>query len=97
VAWEIVKLAEPLFVSVMVCDPVLPVRTEPKATAEGLAPSWLAVPVPDIAIVAGDPAALLTTEMLPLALPADVGAKIALNEALDPALIVIGMVGPLTL
>jgi hypothetical protein len=53
--------------------------------------------VPDIAIVAGDPTALLTTEMLPLALPADVGAKIALNEALDPALIVIGIVGPLTL
>lgn len=39
VAWEIVKPAEPLFVSVTVCDPVLPVRTEPKATAEGLAPS----------------------------------------------------------
>jgi len=39
VAWEIVKLAVPLFVSVTVCDPELPVRTEPNATAAGLAPS----------------------------------------------------------
>jgi hypothetical protein len=41
--------------------------------------------------------ALLTTEMLPFADPEDVGAKTALNDVLDPALIVIGMVGPLTL
>jgi hypothetical protein len=97
VAWEIVKLAEPLLVKVMTCDPVLPVRTEPKATNEGLAPSWLAVPVPDIAIADGEPEALLTTEMVPAVLPAEVGAKIALNDALDPALIVMGIAGPLTL
>jgi hypothetical protein len=47
-------------------------------------------------IVAGVPA-LLTTEILPFATPEDVGAKIALNDVLDPALIVIGIVGPLTL
>jgi len=37
VACEIVKLAVPLLVRVTVCDPELPVRTEPKATAAGLA------------------------------------------------------------
>ena len=95
--WEMVRLADPLFVSVTVWEPVLPVSTEPNVTADGLAPSWLAVPVPDIVIVAGDPAALLTTEMVPVALPADVGAKVALNEALDPGLMVIGVAGPLTL
>lgn len=54
------------------------------------------MPVPDIVITAAGPA-LLTTEMLPLADPEDVGAKTALNDVLDPALIVIGIVGPLTL
>jgi hypothetical protein len=35
--------------------------------------------------------------MLPLALPADVGAKIAVNEVLEPAPTVIGILGPFTL
>ena len=47
--------------------------------------------------MAGEPGALLTTEILPLADPADVGAKVAVNDALLPALIVIGIVAPLTL
>ena len=38
-ACEIVKLAAPLLVKVMVWVPVFPVATEPKVTAEGLAPS----------------------------------------------------------
>jgi hypothetical protein len=55
------------------------------------------VPVPDRAIAAGEPGALLTIEMLPVAAPAEVGAKMAANEALLPALIVIGKLTPLTL
>jgi hypothetical protein len=55
------------------------------------------VPVPDRAIAAGEPGELLTTEMLPVAAPADVGAKVAVNDALLPALIVIGIVAPLIL
>jgi hypothetical protein len=55
------------------------------------------MPVPDRAIAAGEPGALLTTEMLPLAAPADAGAKVAVKDALLPALIVIGIVAPLML
>lgn len=49
----------------------------PNATAAGLALRALpdALPVPDSANVVGDPAALLTKLMLPLALPAAVGAN----------------------
>ena len=53
------------------------------------------MPVPDRAIAAGEPGALLTTEMLPLAGPADVGAKVAVNDVLLPALMLIGIVAPL--
>ena len=40
---------------------------------------------------------MLTIERLPVAAPAEVGAKMAENEALLPALIVIGMLAPLML
>jgi len=53
------------------------------------------VPVPDRATAAGEPGALLTIEILPDAAPADVGAKVAVNDALLPALMLIGMVAPL--
>jgi hypothetical protein len=39
---------------------------------------------------------LLTIETLPVAAPAEVGVKMAANEALLPALIVIGRLAPLT-
>lgn len=48
-------------------------------------------------IAKGDPGALLVTDMLPLTLPAAVGAKPAVNDALCPALIVTGAVIPLML
>ncbi len=97
VACEIVMLAVPEFVNVIACEPLLPTPTEPKLTLAGLAPSCPCVPVPDSAIEAGEPGALLTTEMLPLAAPAVVGAKVAVNEALLPAAIFIGIVAPLML
>jgi hypothetical protein len=97
VTCDTVKLAVPEFVKVTVWEPLLPTFTEPKLTAEGLAPSWPWVPVPDRAIAAGEPGALLTIETLPVAAPAEVGAKMAANEALLPALIVIGKLAPLTL
>jgi len=96
VAWEIVKVAEPLFVRVTVCEPVLPAVTEPNVTTAGLAPSCPCTPVPVIETAAGEPCALLTIAMPPVALPAEVGANVAVNEALDPALIVSGMLAPLT-
>jgi len=97
VALEIVTLAVPEFVKVMDWVPLLPTAIDPKVTLEGLAPTWPCVPVPDNRIDAGEPGALLTIEMLPVAAPAEVGAKMAENEALLPALIVIGMLAPLVL
>jgi hypothetical protein len=96
-ACEIVRLALPEFVRVTVWGLLLPTFTDPKFTLEGLAASCPWVPVPDRAIAAGEPGALLTIEMLPEAAPAEVGAKTAANEALLPALMLIGIVAPLTL
>ena len=55
------------------------------------------MPVPDKAIAAGEPGALLTIEMLPVAAPAVVGAKTAVNDELLPALMDIGRLTPATL
>lgn len=53
--------------------------------------------MPDKAIAAGEPGALLTIDMLPVAALAVVGAKIAVIGALLPALIVNGKLTPPTL
>ena len=47
---------------------------------------------PVSAIVAGDPGALLVMEMLPGALPADVGVNVTVNMLFAPALMVFGAV-----
>jgi hypothetical protein len=94
-AAEIVTLAVPVLFNVTVADPLLPTCTLPKLTLAGLALSPPCVPVPLNAIARGDPGALLAIEMLPLTLPAAVGAKPAVNDALCPALIVTGAVIPL--
>jgi hypothetical protein len=97
VAPVIVTLAVPAFVNVIDWVPLLPTATDPKFTLEGLALSWPCIPVPVNAIVAGEPGALLTIEMPPVAAPAEAGVKMAENDALLPALIVIGMLAPLML
>lgn len=74
-AAEIVTLAVPEFVRVMVADPVLPTRTPPRLTDEGELPSPGAAPVPVSATVSSEFEASLATEKLPLALPADCGAN----------------------
>ena len=74
-AAEIVTLADPEFVSIIDWDPLLPTRTLPKLTLDGFADRVACVPVPVKAIVAGEPGALLVSEMLPVALPAIVGAN----------------------
>ena len=78
-ACEIVMLAVPLFFRLMVCELVLPVTTLPKLTLDGVGASCACVPVPLRGIASGDPGALLVMEILPLALPADVGANVALK------------------
>jgi hypothetical protein len=94
---EIVTVAPPPFVRLMVCELLIPVVTLPNAAVVGVAANCGCVPVPLKAIVAGEPGALLAIEMLPVAAPAEVGAKTAENDALLPALIVIGMLAPLML
>jgi phosphopantothenate synthetase len=93
---EIVTFADPVFVSVMDCDPVLPTPTLPKFSLIGDALSCPTVPVPLSAIVSGEFGPLLTTEMLPVALPEPFGANDALIVADCPAVSVNGVVTPET-
>ncbi len=94
---EIVTVALPLFVRLTLCELLVPVVTLPKAAVVGVAASCGCVPVPLQAIVVGEFGALLTIEMLPLALPAVVGANCALNVVLSPAPNVSGVLNPLRL
>jgi hypothetical protein len=55
------------------------------------------VPAPESATEAGEPGALLTMAMEPVALPEVVGANVAVKDALEPAAILIGVPAPLTL
>jgi len=76
-ACEIVRLALPPFETVMVCELLLPTTTLPNAALDGVAAICACVPVPLNAIAMGEPGALLAIEMLPLALPAEDGVKLA--------------------
>jgi hypothetical protein len=76
-ACEIVRLALPLFETVMVCELLLPTTTLPKAALDGATAICACVPVPLNAIPMGEPGALLAIEMPPLALPAEDGVKLA--------------------
>jgi hypothetical protein len=75
---------------------LLPTSTFPKLKLVTLGVSWsvCAVPLPDNAIVVGEFVALLTTETLPEAVPADAGEKAAVNVALCPAARVSGTAKP---
>lgn len=53
-------------------------------------------PVPESAIVVGEPVAVLVTVTEPESLPAVVGAKITLNARLCPAVSVTGVLAPLS-
>src|SRR5437762_14351813 len=80
----------------MVCALVLPTFKFPNPTLVGLIESSGAdTPVPESGM--GDQEELLTTEILPLALPTTVGANIALNVKLCPTDSVMGRERPLTL
>jgi hypothetical protein len=75
VADEIVREAVPPFVIFTGVVFVLPSVTLPKLTDVGFAEICGCVPVPLREIVSGEPGALLVTETLPVALPAEVGAN----------------------
>ena len=76
-ACEIVRLALPLFETVMVCELLVPTTTLPNAALDGATAICACVPVPLNAIAKGEPGALLAIEMPPLALPAEDGMKLA--------------------
>ena len=79
---EIVVLAFPELLSVMVCVPVPPTATVPKAALAGLAlkVEFCVTPLPERMIACGDPAALSVKEMLPVPAPVLVGINCALKR-----------------
>ena len=80
----------------IVCELLAPTATLPKPTMLGFAVNPGCTPVPVIAIVSGDPGALLVIVMVPMGLPAESGVNFAVIVELAPAAIVIGSVNPLT-
>jgi hypothetical protein len=94
-----VTLAEPVLDKVTVWGLlVLPTVTLPKLTLAGLTPRRrLPTPVPERDTVAGELVALLTTEIVPLAEPAAVGANVIVKVALCPPARVSGTERPLVL
>lgn len=80
----------PLFFSVITSELLYPTATLPKLTLVGLTEPSDCSPVPLRAIVAGEPGALLVIEILPAALPSDVGANVTVNVVFAPTLIVVG-------
>ena len=94
---EIDSDAAPVFVSVKVCDFVCPSVTLPKAKLVGEMLNPGCVPVPVSEMVSGELFALLTTDTLPVALAAVVGANTTLSVAVAAAFNVKGVVMPFTL
>jgi hypothetical protein len=94
-ALEIVTLALPEFVSVIVDDWLLPTRMFPKLTLSGFTESVPCSPFPLSAISVGELEALLTSETLPEALPAAVGANFTTRLPDCPGASVSGNVKPL--
>jgi hypothetical protein len=84
VACVSVRLAEPGFVMVTVCELVMPSVTLPKATEVGVTEISGCMPVPLRAIVVGEFVALLLTVRLPVALPTTDGAKSRASGRLWP-------------
>jgi hypothetical protein len=92
---EIVTLAVPELLSVMVCAPVLPTSTFPKLKLDGLGESAASMPLPASEATVGELYALLLIETLPDALPAAVGANCALKVLDCPGARENGKVNPL--
>jgi hypothetical protein len=95
---EIVALAFPVFVIVIVCWPFPFTATFPKATLPGFAVivELVVTPLPAIVNTCGDPGALSVNVTLPVAAPPPVGANCALKFRLCPAPNVFGSVIPLS-
>lgn len=95
----IVTVELPLFVSVTLCELLLPTATLGNVRLDALAPSKNegTTPVPDSGIVSGEPAALFTSDTDPETAPPLVGANATLKVVLLPPAIVAGVASPLML
>jgi hypothetical protein len=93
---EMVRVALPVLLKVTVFAELPPTATFPNARLAGFAVSPDCTPVPVIAIVMGEPGALLVIEMLPAGLPIAAGANFAVIVEFAPVAIDIGSVNPLT-
>ncbi len=85
--------------STIVCELLLPTTALPKAILPGFAVNvaFATTPVPAKVSTCGEPGALSVIVILPVAPPATVGVNCTVNEALCPALRVVGAVNPLML
>jgi len=81
VTCENVRVAFPVFSSVIVCELLVPTVTVPKVTLVGLAEIVGWVPVPLRAMVSGELGASLVIATLPVVIAAVFGAKVTLKEA----------------
>jgi hypothetical protein len=91
---EIVRGAEPEFVSVELCEALaLPTVRPANVRLVGLSVTAGAVPVPVNATACGLPDALFVIETLAERLPAAPGVNVTEMEQLDPAAIVLGATG----
>lgn len=95
----IVTVELPLFVSVTLCELLLPTATLGNVRLDALAPSRNegTTLVPERGIVSGEPAALLTSDTDPETAPPLVGVKATLKVVLLPPAIVAGVARPLIL
>ena len=86
---EIVRVAFPVFVRVIVCGLLAPTATLPKFSLAGLITicACVVTAVPLRAIVSGEVGALLVIVIVPVGLPLVVGANLAVNDAFCPAAI----------
>jgi hypothetical protein len=98
-AAEIVSVALPVLFRVMVCAALELTATLPKLTLAGVMVNCGcdAVPVPVSAITIREPGALLVMVILPVKLPAVVGANFAVKEVFCPGFRVTGVVNPVML
>ena len=85
-----------VFLTVKVCDLIWPSTTLPKLKLPGVTLRPVCAPVPLRAIVMGDPLALLTIAIEPLALPVAVGTKFTLSVTVSEGLRAAGAVSPVT-
>ena len=99
VTLEMVTFEFPVLVRLALSKLLLPKFTLPKLRLVGFAVSRkvAVTPVPLRAIISGELGALLTSETVPVTLPAALGVKTALNVALLPAAMVSGTVRPVML